>query len=308
MNKKEHIIWVEKYRPDTLDNYIGNEQLKAKLGRFISTGDVPHILLSGPAGTGKTTAAKIIANNVDADILYINASDENNVDTVRNKIKNFASTIGFRSLKIIILDEADYLTPNAQAALRNLMEVFSRTTRFILTCNYVERLIDPLVSRTQQFHIVPPSKAEVAKHIAIILNTENIKYNLKDLKVLIDAYYPDIRKILNECQSNVVDGEMSLDIKEIVASDIKLKILGVLISKIDKKKKFSEIRQIIANARIRDFSDFYRLLYERVEDIAPTKISELILVIAEGLFKDGQVPDKEINAMATLINILHITD
>ena len=137
---QEHTLWVEKFRPGTLDGYVGNEHIIDKVKLYIESGDVPHLLFYGQAGTGKTTLAKIIAGNVDADIMYVNASDENNIETVRTKIKNYASTVGFKRWKIVILDEADYMTPNGQAALRNLMETFSKTTRFILTCNYVERL------------------------------------------------------------------------------------------------------------------------------------------------------------------------
>ena len=131
-------LWVEKYRPSTLENYIGNEHLTSKVKHYLETGDLPHLLLFGKAGTGKTTLAKILVKNIECDYLYINASDENNVETVRTKVKEFASTIGFKDMKVIILDECDYITPNAQAALRNLMETFSKHCRFILTCNFVE--------------------------------------------------------------------------------------------------------------------------------------------------------------------------
>lgn len=302
----EQYLWVEKYRPRVLDDYIGNDQLKAKVGRFIASGDVPHLLFSGPAGTGKTTLAKIISINIDCDALYINASDENSVDTVRNKIRNFASSVGFKELKIVILDEADYITPNAQAALRNLMETFSKHTRFILTCNFVERMIDPIISRTQQFQIIPPSKVDVAKYIAGILKKEEVTFDVKDLKILIDAYYPDVRKIINECQLSTHNGDMEVNEKEIVSSDVKLKVIEILSSKEDKKKKFQNIRQTIADAKIRDFSDFYRLLYEKVSDYAPNSVSQAILAIAEGQYKDSLVVDKEICAMATIIQILQI--
>ena len=145
----EHSLWVERYRPTQLENYVGNEHLKAKVERYIKSNDVPHLLLYGRAGTGKTTLAKLIVKNIECDYLYINASDENSVDTVRNKVRQFASTIGFKDMKVIILDECDYITPNAQAALRNLMETFSKHCRFILTCNFVERIIDPIQSRCQ---------------------------------------------------------------------------------------------------------------------------------------------------------------
>ena len=161
MFDREHYLWVEKYRPDSLNTYIGNEHLKEKVKIYLESEDVPHLLLYGKAGTGKTTLAKIITNNIECDCLYINASDENNVDNVRNKIKTFASSIGFKPLKVVILDEADFLTPNAQAALRNLMETFSKHCRFILTCNYVERIIDPIQSRCQSYKIVPPSRKKL---------------------------------------------------------------------------------------------------------------------------------------------------
>ncbi len=143
---KENSLWVEKYRPKNLDSYVGNENLKKKVSRYLKEGDVPHLLLFGNAGTGKTTLAKLIVKNIECDHMYINASDENSVDVMRNKIKDFASSVGFKPIKVIILDECDFLTPNAQAALRNLMETFSRHTRFILTCNYVEKIIDPIQS------------------------------------------------------------------------------------------------------------------------------------------------------------------
>ena len=164
-----HGLWVEKYRPQDLSTYVGNESLKTQVERFLGDGNVPHLLLYGKAGGGKTTLAKIIVNNVDCDYLYINASDERNIDVVRDKLKTFASSIGFKSMKVVILDESDYMTPMAQAALRNLMETFSKHCRFILTCNYVEKIIDPIQSRCQTYKIIPPSKKQDALHAKNIL-------------------------------------------------------------------------------------------------------------------------------------------
>ena len=272
-------LWVEKYRPSNLDTYIGNEHLKDKVSVYLESGDLPHLLLYGKAGTGKTTLAKILVKNIECDYLYINASDENNVDTVRNKVKNFASTMGFKDYKIIILDECDYITPNAQAALRNLMETFSIHCRFILTCNFVERIIDPIQSRCQSFQIIPPSKKEVAKHIHNILLKENVMSDMKDLKVLIDSGYPDIRRVINSAQRNVVKGKLKLDTTSIIQNDYKLKLLKILKTQ-DKKTAFKDIRQLLLDNKITDFADLFRLLYDDVDDWGKGHVAECILIIA----------------------------
>tara|TARA_Y100000356_G_scaffold18540_1_gene13136 strand:- start:118 stop:1044 length:927 start_codon:yes stop_codon:yes gene_type:complete len=300
-----HTLWVEKYRPNNLDTYIGNEHLKDKVSAYLESGDLPHLLLYGKAGTGKTTLAKILVNNIDCDYLYINASDENNVDTVRNKVKNFASTMGFKDYKIIILDECDYITPNAQAALRNLMETFSKHCRFILTCNFVERIIDPIQSRCQSFQIIPPSKKEVAKHIHNILLKENVMSDMKDLKVLIDSGYPDIRRVINAAQRNVVKGKLKLDTTSIIQNDYKLKLLKILKTQ-DKKTAFKDIRQLLLDNKITDFADLFRLLYDEVDDWGKGHVAECILIIARYELSDTQVVDKEINAMAMLIELLGV--
>jgi len=298
-------LWVEKYRPDNLDTYIGNEHLKDKVSAYLESGDLPHLLLYGKAGTGKTTLAKILVKNIECDYLYINASDENNVETVRTKVKNFASTMGFKDYKIIILDECDYVTPNAQAALRNLMETFSKHCRFILTCNFVERIIDPIQSRCQSFQIIPPSKKEVAKHTHDILLKENVMSDMNDLKVLIDSGYPDIRRVINAAQRNVVRGKLKLDTTSIIQNDYKLKLLKILKTQ-DKKNGFKEIRQLLLDNKITDFADLFRLLYDEVDDWGKGHVAECILIIAKYELSDGQVPDKEINAMAMLIELLGV--
>ena len=298
-------LWVEKYRPSNLDTYIGNDHLKSKVSTYLESGDLPHLLLYGKAGTGKTTLAKILVKNIECDYLYINASDENNVDTVRNKVKNFASTMGFKDYKIIILDECDYITPNAQAALRNLMETFSKHCRFILTCNFVERIIDPIQSRCQSFQIIPPSKKEVAKHIHDILLKENVMSDMKDLKVLIDSGYPDIRRVINSAQRNTVKGKLKLDTTSIIQNDYKLKLLKILKTQ-DKKNAFKEIRQLLLDNKITDFADLFRLLYDDVDDWGKGHVAECILIIARYELSDGQVPDKEINAMAMIIELLGV--
>ena len=300
-----HSLWVEKYRPSNLDNYIGNEHLKSKVKHYLETGDLPHLLLFGKAGTGKTTLAKILVKNIECDYMYINASDENNVDTVRTKVKEFASTIGFTDLKVIILDECDYITPNAQAALRNLMETFSKHCRFILTCNYVERIIDPIQSRCQSFQIIPPSKSDVAKHLHNVLLKENIIDTMEDIKILIDSGYPDIRRVINAAQRNVVNGKLKLDTSSIIQNDYKLKLLKILETQ-DGKTAFKEIRQLLADNKITDFADLFRLLYDEVDSYGKGHIAECILIIARYELSDSQVVDKEINAMAMLIELLGV--
>ncbi len=298
-------LWVEKYRPSKLENYIGNEHLKSKVEHYLKSGDVPHLLLYGKAGTGKTTLAKLIINNIECDYLYINASDENNVDTVRTKVKNFASTIGFKDNKVIILDECDYITPNAQAALRNLMETFSKHCRFILTCNYVERIIDPIQSRCQSFQIIPPSKQEVAKHLHKILVQENVIDKPEDIKILVETGYPDIRRIINSAQRNVVGNQLKLDTSSIIQNDYKLKLVKILETQ-DKKTAFKEIRQLLADNKVTDFADLFRLLYDEVDTWGKGHVAECILIIARYELSDGQVVDKEINAMAMLIELLGV--
>ena len=307
MNKnKDHTLFVEKYRPVSLENYIGNDHLKTKVSKYINTGDIPHLLLHGKAGTGKTTLAKLLVSNIDCDQMYINASDTNSVDTVRNQIKVFASSVGFKDLKVIILDECDFLTPNAQAALRNLMETFSKHCRFILTCNYVERIIDPIQSRCQSYQIIPPSKKEVAIHTSNILNTEGITYDTNDIVTMVNSSYPDIRRIINSIQRNIVDDTLVVDTESMVQNDYKLQVLEILQTQ-DKKNAFKNLRQLLADSQIRDYADLFRLLYDEIDSYGKGHIAEVILTIAKYELSDAQVVDKEINAMAMLIEILNIT-
>jgi DNA polymerase III delta prime subunit len=272
---------------------------------YIESGDLPHLLLYGKAGTGKTTLAKILVKQIECDSLYINASDVRRVDDLIPKVRNFASTIGFKDNKIITLDEVDYISPHSQAALRNLMETFSKHCRFILTCNYVERIIDPIQSRCQSFQIIPPSRSEVAQRMVQILKEEDVVYELDDLKILVNSGYPDIRRVINSAQRQSIDGKLVVDKQSIVENDYKLKLLEILKVQ-DKKSAFKNIRQLVADSQITDFADLFRLLYDEVDSYGKGHVAECILVIAKYELSDGQVVDKEINAMAMLIELLGV--
>jgi replication factor C small subunit len=306
LSEEKHTLWTEKYRPTQLGDYVGNENLKIKVKGYIENGDIPHLLFYGKAGTGKTTLAKLITKNIECDVLIINASDENNVDTVRNKVKNFASGVGFKPYKVVILDEFDYMTPNAQALLRNLMETFSKHCRFILTCNYIEKIIQPIQSRCQSFQVVPPTKKDVAVQIASILKKEEIQFNPSDLVPIIDGYYPDIRKIINTCQLACIGGVLKPESAQIIDTDFQLKLIEIFKEKDEVRNKFMKIRQLVADNRVSDFTDTYTYLYDKIDDYGKGNIANIIIALADGTSKDAIVVDKEIQFMATMISILNI--
>jgi replication factor C small subunit len=304
--KVNNSLWVEKYRPNILDNYVGNESLKEKIKLYIEKGEIPHLLLYGKAGTGKTTLAKLIVKSIDCDYMVINASDENNVETVRNKVKNFASSMGFKPFKIILLDEFDYMSQPSQAILRNLMETFSAHCRFILTCNYVDKVIEPIQSRCQSFQIIPPTKKDVAIQVSKILKAENVEFEVKDLVPIIDASYPDIRKVINTCQLNSNKGKLQVDVQNLLENDYKNKIIEILKSKDDKRNKYMKVRQTLIDSKSKDFTDLYTALYDNVEDYGGENTSNVILILGDGVNKSATAIDKEIIAAATLIQILNI--
>ena len=303
MDEIKNSLWVEKYRPSNLESYIGNEHLKSKVEVYLESGDLPHLLLYGRAGTGKPTLAKLLVNNIECDYLYINASDERKLEMVRDKVKNFASTIGFSNMKVIILDEADYITPASQAALRNLMETFSKHCRFILTCNYVERIIDPIQSRCQAFQIVPPDRKQVAVHLGNILTKEKVESDINDIVTIVNGGYPDIRRVINASQRQVVDGKLVIDEGMSIQNDYKVKVLEILKTQ-DKKNSFKNIRQLLADSKVTDFSDLFRLLFDTVEDWGKGHIAECILILSQYQQSDAVVVDKEINIMAMFIEII----
>jgi replication factor C small subunit len=292
----KHTLWVEKYRPDTLEGYLGNEAFIDSLKQWINENDFPNLLLHGPAGTGKTTAAKLVVKNINCDFLYLNCSDENGIDTIRDKVKQFASGATFKPLKVVILDEADFLTINAQAALRNVIESFSLTTRFIFTCNFVERIIDPLQSRLNIFSLNSPEPKTIAKRLKEILDIEQVEYDIKDVVEIIKKTYPDIRRALNLIQAMSIGGKLTG--KNIIGNNYFEQIINELKSK--KKTSFNAIRQIIADYDINDFTGLYKELHNAYST------PEATIIIEEYLFHSTTIPDKEIcfcGCIAKLLNL-----
>ena len=295
-------LWVEKYRPQTLEEYVGNETIKNKIADYLKQGSIQNLLFHGVAGTGKTTLAKLIAKNLNCDLLYINASDERGIDTIREKIIPFASSMSFNDIKIVILDEADYITPQAQATLRNTIESCSKTTRFILTCNYLERIISPLQSRCQTFEIIPPSKVEVEEHILNLIVDENIECSQNNVIKIIDTHYPDIRKIINTLQGSVVDNVVKID-------DTSLKntqLGGLIVDALIRKAKLSEIRQIIADSGSREFDDLFKYIYDKSNTLFGNKEGEAILIITKYQYEYTFVLEKEICIAAMLKKLVEI--
>ena len=296
----KHTLWVEKYRPDTLTGYLGNEDFISSLETWISKNDFPNLLLYGPPGTGKTTAAKLVVKNINCDFIYLNCSDENGIDTIRDKVKQFASGATFKPLKVVILDEADFLTINAQAALRNVIESFSLTTRFIFTCNFVERIIDPLQSRLTVFALNTPEAKTIAKRLKEILDTEQVEYNIKDVVEIVKKTYPDIRRALNLLQGCSIngDGKYKLIIKNVTSSNYIEQIIDEVKSK--KKSSFNIVRQIIADNNINDFTGVYKELHNAYST------PEATIIIEEYLFHSTTIPDKEICFMGCVAKLLNI--
>ena len=294
-------LFVEKYRPHNLDNFIGDSTVRDKVQEYINEGTLQNLLLFGPAGTGKTSLAKLIVKQLEADYLYINASDERGIDTIRDKIVPFASSIGFNGLKIIILDESDYLTPQAQATLRNVIETFNNSCRFIFTCNYLDRIISPLQSRCVAFGIIPPSKKEVGQHILQICEKEKINYTKEDLGQIIITHYPDIRKILNTVQGSVKGGKLILDSKSLVNTDFENKVVAAL----KNKAKLNDIRQIIADSGAQQFESLFRCLYDNVEEYT-TNIGDAIIIISQYQYEYSFVIDKEICVAAMLNKLIKL--
>jgi DNA polymerase III delta prime subunit len=301
-------LWVEKYRPATVDGYVfrDNHQ-REQVQSWIKQGTIPHLLFSGNAGIGKTTLAKILFNELeiqDLDILEINASRTNSVEDVRDKIVNFVQMIPFGDFKVVLLDEADYLSPNAQAALRGVMEEYHTTARFILTCNYPNRIIPALHSRCQGFHIERVDVAEFTARVATILMEESVEFDLDTLDTFVKATYPDLRKCINTVQMNSLEGKLHTPEKgDTGEADYKIEMVELF-----KKGKISEARKLVCGqARPEEMEEIYRWLYDNVSIFGEEPLQEkAILIIKQGLVDHTLVSDPEINLAATLIRLSHL--
>jgi len=298
----EHFIWVEKYRPLTLNDYLCDSTTKVDFQKYIETQNIPHLLFHGGAGTGKTSIAKILASGVKSDVLCINASEENSVDTIRTKIKDFASSMSFAGLKIIILDEAEYISMEGQAALRNLIETYSLTTRFIITCNTLEKLMNPLVSRCQVYEVYCPSKKDIAIKLTSILVAEKVKFKPTDIVTLVNNYYPDIRKVINAAQKHSSTGELVTTNIQNDTQNIVDNILKHI--KSNKSDSFNLIRQVLADGNLKHYEHIYKGLFDNVDNFAGGHASDVICILAEYSYQSSFVVDKEITLMACISKIL----
>ena len=299
-------LWVEKYRPKTLEGYVfRDEHQKQQIERWIKDGSIPHLLLSGNAGIGKTTLARILFNELeinDLDIMEINASRENNAETIRDKITNFVQMIPFGDFKVVLLDEADYLTPNAQAILRGVMEEYHTTARFILTCNYPNRIIPAIHSRCQGFHVERVDETEFTARVATILVEENVQFDLDTLDTFVKATYPDLRKCINMVQMNSMDGQLHTPEKaDSGEADYKIEMVDLF-----KKGKIRDARKLLCSqARPEEMEEIYRWMYTNINLFGETedKQDKAILIIKQGLVDHTICADPEINLAATLIKL-----
>jgi replication factor C small subunit len=301
-------LWVEKYRPKTVDGYVFRDShQRNQINTWIKDKSIPHLLLSGAAGIGKTTLAKILINEIgieDYDVLEINASRTNSVEDVRDKITNFVQMIPFGPFKVVLLDEADYLSPNAQAALRGVMEEYSSTSRFILTCNYPNRIIPALHSRCQGFHVERTDMTEYTARVATILVEENIEFDLDTLDLYVKVAYPDLRKCIQLVQQNATDGVLVSPNKgDAGEADWKFEMVAMFnAGKITEARKF-----LCGKIRSEEMEEVYRWLYDNIEIFGDEKSQDsAIIIIKQGLVDHTLVIDSEINLSATLVKLARL--
>jgi len=301
-------LWTEKYRPRTLDQYVfRDEHQKKQIQTWVKDKSIPHLLFSGNAGIGKTTLAKILLNELqvnDLDVLEINASRTNSVDDVRAKIVNFVQMIPFGDFKVVLLDEADYLSPNAQAALRGVMEEYHTTARFILTCNYPNRVIPALHSRCQGFHIERVDQTEFTARVAEILMQEGITPDLETLDTYVKATYPDLRKCINMVQMNAQNGVLLKPEKsDMGESDYKLQMVELF-----KAGKITEARKLVCSqVRPDEVEDIFKWMYNNITLFGnEARQEKAIQIIKQGLVDHTLISDPEINLSATMIKLSHM--
>jgi DNA polymerase III delta prime subunit len=301
-------LWVEKYRPQKIDDCVLPKSLKETFKQFISTGELPNFLFCGTAGVGKTTVAKALCNEIGAEYLLINGSEESGIDVLRTKIKSFASTVSLTdSKKVIILDEADYLNPNStQPALRAFIEEFSNNCRFIFTCNYKNRIIEPLHSRCSviEFKIENNEKQEIAatfyKRLSNILKEEQIQFDQKVVAELLTKYFPDYRRVLNELQRYSVSGRIDAGILLNVTEESFKELIKFM-----KDKNFTEVRKWVAKNSDSDTINIFRQLYDSANTIMEQQsVPQLVLILADYQYKAAFVADHELNLMAALTEVM----
>lgn len=304
----EQFLWTEKYRPQTIEECILPESMKKTFKEFIDSGELPNFLFCGGAGVGKTTVAKALCNEVGAEYLFINGSEESGIDVLRNKIKNFASSVSLTdSKKVVILDEADYLNANStQPALRGFIEEFSNNCRFIFTCNFKNRIIEPLHSRCAvvEFKIENKEKATIAasffKRVVNILKTENIEFDKAVVAELIGKHFPDYRRVLNELQRYSVSGKIDSGLLVNIGDESYTDLVKNL-----KAKNFTEVRKWVGKNSDVETTELFRHLYDKAVDyIEQSSIPQLVLVLAEYQYRAAFVADKEINIMAALTEVM----
>ena len=306
-----HDLWVEKFRPKTIEEYVfRDEEQKHQVQGWIDSGAIPHLLFSGAPGVGKTTLAKVLLNELEVneyDVLEINASREGKVDDVREKIIGFVQTIPFGDFKVVLLDEADYISPNGQAALRGVMETYASTARFILTCNYPTKVIPALHSRCQGFHIDKIDKTEFTARVATVLVTEEVDVDIDTLDSYVKATYPDLRKCINLVQMNTIDGKLvSPREGDKATADYRLAVVDLF-----KQGKVLEARKLLCNqVRPEEMDELFRWMYDNLElwDTTQDGQDKAVLIIAKGLRNIPMVADQEINLAATLVELCQIRE